>query len=121
VPIRYLIALLSLSACRSASAEPPLGPSGETAAVNVPPRGVEQCMTLLRAITNQTDAHIDRSLITSSRRWGLLFRADFSSGNPPVHGRYVCQIDRRGPLVISFQLKAPPLASGPWGSVTRYR
>ena len=121
LPKAYLIALLGLCACGPRQPTPPLGPEGEVAVATPPGQGVEHCMTVLHSLTDRGHGHIDRSLITSSPRWGLLFRADFSSGaHPGATGRLVCPIGSHAPVMISLELNVPPLASGPWGKVTTY-
>ena len=122
----HLIGLLSLSAWPTLAGEPspmpPLGPQGETALASPPAQGVERCLTLLRQATDREHAHVDRSLVTSSPRWGPMFRADFSTSTAPtVAARFVCPIDPPGPVVFSFEVDIPPLVSGPWGNVTSYR
>ena len=124
-----LLSLMIAFAWSAATADPepmpPLGPEGDAAApVALADPGVQRCRTLLRQLTDPARDHVDRSLISLSPRWGLVFRADISSrDHAGTWSRFVCPISGRSPtpVVIAITPNMRALGPGPWGAVTVYK
>jgi hypothetical protein len=105
----------------AANGEPPLEPTGEHPVLHPDDQNLAKCMAVLAPILQPLHQHLDAYVVSESRTWGQLLRADISSEDkPPVHTRFVCPLQSgsgRRPVVIAVEPKVPPLAPGPWGEL----
>ena len=105
-PILALCALALLGAAPIPGL-PPLNPAGETPITPTRTPHADCIATALQALA-ATHGRLERALVTRSRRWGEVWRADFESsdGPPPLINRVVCW---RGDMQIAVAQDLPPL------------
>ena len=84
---------------------PPLNVHGETpiaSGADIP----DSCLPVLAVVIGMSARHI-ADVETSSKKWGVVYREDFSlPTTPPYRGRLVCW---KGGAIISFGQKLAPL------------
>jgi hypothetical protein len=74
-----------------APGEPPLEPAGETP-IAPPQTPQADCVAQVLQAISASDGRLERALVTRSRRWGEVWRADFERADvdPPLVNRAVC-------------------------------
>ncbi len=111
---------------------PPFTPNGEIRVLASDTKDILGCVAMLRRMNRQLGDHMDGSITTYSPRWGLVWRADFSSSDRDGRIEYRFVRAPRGPdqlrtiaitplRMFDSSQDTPPLSSGSWGTVMVYK
>jgi hypothetical protein len=86
---------------------PPLSPSSEEIIVDTEQSFARECLSKLDHLKELGRIHVEGQAVTHSKRWGLVFRADFIVENRHHEGlvdRLVCWHDEKGKIVVNISI-----------------
>src|SRR5438067_12300026 len=104
-------ALLAAAAPPATPDGPPLAPLGETP-ISLAQTPHPECVAQVLKLIGASDGRLQRAIVTRSRGWGDVWRADFDTSDtiPPLVNRAVCW---KGDVEIAVGQQLPPLPVSP--------